>query len=135
MIYDGALDALARSATAQERTLVVDLEEPAPPLDVAAARVSCGSTGRASGCAFRRDETSAAELIAAVAARARLVDLAIEEPDIEDIVRRIYAGGRSSSRVLTTTSAGGGAGSDALDPARGAELSRVRRARARRGHP
>ncbi len=42
---------------------------------------------------FRRDETSAAELTAAVASRARLVDLAIEETQIEEIVRRIYAAG------------------------------------------
>ena len=40
--------------------------------------------------AFRRDETSAARLAAAVAERAPLVDLAVEEPDIEDVVRRIY---------------------------------------------
>jgi ABC-2 type transport system ATP-binding protein len=42
---------------------------------------------------FRRDEVSAAQLTAAVAARARLVDLAIEEPDVEEIVRRIYLEG------------------------------------------
>jgi ABC-2 type transport system ATP-binding protein len=39
---------------------------------------------------FRRDEVSAAQLTAAVAAQAALVDLAIDEPDIEDVVRRIY---------------------------------------------
>ena len=39
---------------------------------------------------FRRDEASAAQLTAAVAARARLIDLAIEETDIEDVVRKIY---------------------------------------------
>ena len=43
--------------------------------------------------AFRRDETSAAELIAAVGAQARLLDVAIEETEIEEIVRRIYAAG------------------------------------------
>ena len=42
---------------------------------------------------FRRADKSAAELVADVAARVRLVDLAIEEPDIEDIVRRIYTDG------------------------------------------
>jgi ABC-2 type transport system ATP-binding protein len=42
---------------------------------------------------FRRDETAAAELIAAVAARYRIRDLTIEEPEIEAIVRRIYEEG------------------------------------------
>jgi ABC-2 type transport system ATP-binding protein len=39
---------------------------------------------------FRRDEVSAADVVAAVAARAPLKDLALEEPAIEDVVRRIY---------------------------------------------
>ena len=41
---------------------------------------------------FARGETSAAELVAAVAAEAPLVDLALEEPEVEEIVRRIYRG-------------------------------------------
>jgi ABC-2 type transport system ATP-binding protein len=44
---------------------------------------------------FRRSDVSASELVARVAERARLVDLAVEEPDIEDVVRRIYLTGRS----------------------------------------
>ena len=43
--------------------------------------------------AFRRDETTAAAVTAAVAARAPLVDLAVEEPDVEEIVRGIYLEG------------------------------------------
>jgi len=42
---------------------------------------------------FRRDETTAAELIAAVSARYRIRDLTIEEPEIESIVRRLYEEG------------------------------------------
>ena len=90
LIWDGGLDELKRRY-GQERTLVVDLEEAAPPLDVPGARV-VRVEGPRQWLAFRRDETSAAELTAAVAARARLIDLAIEETDIEEIVRRIYAG-------------------------------------------
>jgi len=44
---------------------------------------------------FNRLDTTAAELIAEVAARYRLQDLTIEEPDIERIVRRIYEEGLS----------------------------------------
>jgi ABC-2 type transport system ATP-binding protein len=42
---------------------------------------------------FNRSSTTAAELISAVAARYRLHDLTIEEPEIEEIVRRIYEQG------------------------------------------
>jgi ABC-2 type transport system ATP-binding protein len=91
LIWDGGLDELKRRY-GQERTLVVDLEEAAPPLEVPGARVT-KVDGPRQWLSFRRDETSAAELTAAVAARARLVDLAIEETQIEEIVRRIYATG------------------------------------------
>ncbi len=75
----------------EERTLVVDLEEPAPPLELPGARVE-RVEGPRQWLRFRRDETSASALTALVAERARLVDLSIEEPDIEEIVRRIYQG-------------------------------------------
>jgi ABC-2 type transport system ATP-binding protein len=91
LIWDGGLDEL-KQRYGQERTLVVDLEEPAPPLEVPGARV-VKVEGSRQWLAFRRDETSASELTAAVASRARLVDLAIEETEIEEIVRRIYAAG------------------------------------------
>jgi ABC-2 type transport system ATP-binding protein len=91
VIYDGGVEAL-KERFGEERTLIVDLEEPAPPLEVDGARV-VRVDGVRQWLKFRRDEVSAAELTATVAAQARLVDLAIEEPDIEEIVRRIYVEG------------------------------------------
>jgi ABC-2 type transport system ATP-binding protein len=88
VIYDGGLDRLIERY-GEERTLIVDLEEPADPLEVEGARV-VQVDGPRQWLRFRRDAVSAAELTAAVAAQARLVDLAIDEPDIEDVVRRIY---------------------------------------------
>jgi ABC-2 type transport system ATP-binding protein len=88
VIYDGGLDSLIERY-GEERTLIVDLEEPAEPLEVAGARV-VRVEGPRQWLRFRRDEVSAAQLTAAVAAQAALVDLAIDEPDIEDVVRRIY---------------------------------------------
>jgi ABC-2 type transport system ATP-binding protein len=88
VIYDGGLDTLIERY-GEERTLIVDLEEPAEPLEVAGARV-VRVDGPRQWLRFRRDEVSAAQLTAAVAAQAALVDLAIDEPDIEDVVRRIY---------------------------------------------
>jgi ABC-2 type transport system ATP-binding protein len=91
VIWDGAIDELKRRY-GRERTLVVDLEEPAPPLEVPGATVT-RVEGPRQWLSFRGDEVSAAELTAAVAARAPLVDLAIEETEIEEIVRRIYEAG------------------------------------------
>jgi ABC-2 type transport system ATP-binding protein len=88
VIYDGDLETL-KARYGPERTLVVDLEEPAPPLEVEGARV-VRVEGARQWLAFRRDVVSAARLAAAVADRAPLVDLAVEEPDIEDVIRRIY---------------------------------------------
>ena len=50
-------------------------------------------TARGAGCSSTDCDTTAAELIAVVAARYPLHDLTIEEPDIEAIVRRIYEQG------------------------------------------
>jgi ABC-2 type transport system ATP-binding protein len=88
VIYDGGLAALIERY-GEERTLIVDLEEPAEPLDVPGARV-VRVEGPRQWLRFRRNEVSAAQLTAAVAEQAPLVDLAIDEPDIEDVVRRIY---------------------------------------------
>jgi ABC-2 type transport system ATP-binding protein len=91
VIWDGAIEELKRRY-GRERTLVVDLEEPAPPLEIDGARVT-RVEGPRQWLSFRGDEVSAAELTAAVAAQAPLVDLAIEETEIEEIVRRIYEAG------------------------------------------
>ena len=90
VIYDGGIEELVALHGA-ERTLVVDLAEPAPPLELDGARAE-RVDGPRQWLRFRREELSAAELIAAVAERAAIVDLAIEEPDIEDVVARIYRG-------------------------------------------
>jgi ABC-2 type transport system ATP-binding protein len=88
LIYDGTIEELLeRYGT--ERTLVVDLERPSPPLEIPGATV-VRVDGPRQWLSFRRSDTSAAQVTAAVAAQAPLLDLSIEEPDIEDVVRRIY---------------------------------------------
>ena len=91
VIYDGGIDQL-KDRYGHERTLIVDLEEPGPPLELDGARVE-RIEGPRQWLRFRREDTTAAELAGALAARGGLVDLAIEEPDIEEIVRRIYTEG------------------------------------------
>jgi len=89
LIWDGAITEL-RERYGAERTLIVDLEEPAPPLDIPGTRVERVDGPRQ----WLRFRGPAAELTARVAANAGLVDLQIAEPDIEEIVRRIYSTGR-----------------------------------------
>jgi ABC-2 type transport system ATP-binding protein len=92
LLYDGTLDRI-RDHLGTERTLVVDLaEDVAAPLEVPFAR-QVRADGPRRWLQFNRVETTAAELIAEVAARYPLHDLTIEEPDIESIVRRIYEDG------------------------------------------
>jgi ABC-2 type transport system ATP-binding protein len=97
VIYDGSLDAI-KERFGGERTVVVDLEEEGPPLTVAGASVT-KVDGPRQWLRFRRTETTAAQVIGAVAASARLRDLTVEEPAIEDIVRRIYEGGLKDPAV------------------------------------
>ena len=90
VLYDGGTAEIAERFGA-ERTLVVDLAETRPPL-----RLTRGSVVRTDGprqwIKFRSDETTAAALISAVSDQAQLVDLSIEEPGIEEVVRRVYTG-------------------------------------------
>jgi ABC-2 type transport system ATP-binding protein len=89
LLFDGPLDAL-RSRYGTTRVLEVELTGDGA-VDVAGARV-VRTDGRRHWLEFARAEVSAAELIARVLARHEMRDLTIHEPDVEDIVRRIYRG-------------------------------------------
>ena len=86
LIWDGRIPDLKERYGA-DRMLIVDLERPAPPLEIEGATVERVDGPRQ----WLRFRGPAAELTARVAASARLVDLQIAEPDIEEIVRRIYS--------------------------------------------
>ena len=92
VLADGALDEL-RAEVAPERVLVVDLEQPSGELaglpGVTSSRVELN--GLRHHLTFRRADTTAAALISAVAGRAEVHDLVVVEPEIDDVVRRLYA--------------------------------------------
>jgi ABC-2 type transport system ATP-binding protein len=90
MLYDGGTAEIA-TRFGGTRTLVVDLAESRPPLRLDGAAV-IRTDGPRQWIRFRPADATAAQLVAAVGEQAPLVDLAIEEPDIEEIVRRIYTG-------------------------------------------
>lgn len=91
MVFDGSLDGLSRTVGAQ-RLLVLDLERPAPDLrDIPGTRFEGSDAGGLrQRLAFDPTATTAVEVLAHVGARAEVHDLTIKEPDIEDVVRRIY---------------------------------------------
>lgn len=90
LVYDGTLAGLHDEGSSS-RTLVVDLVDEAPPIDVPGATVT-RVEGPRQWLAFPAG-ASAAPVVAAVAASYDVADLSIQEPDIEDVIRQIYSRG------------------------------------------
>ena len=95
LAYDGNLPGLSRTVGA-ERVLVVDLAQPTDDLTGIADTRHLRSEGGGlrQRLAFDARATTAARVLAAVSGRVDVLDLTVEEPDIEDVVRRIYAARR-----------------------------------------
>ena len=89
VLLDGAVDRF-KAEHGTDRTLVVDLESAAEPLPLRTGQVT-RTDGPRQWIRFDRRRTSAAAIIAEVTATGAVRDLAIEEPDIEELIRRIYA--------------------------------------------
>ncbi len=90
VIFDDALTTLM-DRHGDQRTLVVELFAPAAPLDVTG--LECFRVeGPRQWLRFSRRSMTAARAFAAASNVAEIRDITIEEPEIEEIVRRIYAG-------------------------------------------
>lgn len=96
-VYDGDLAGLSRTVGAQ-RVLTVDLAEAVAP---AALSLPTGAThlgeeghGLRHRIGFDAELATAAAVLAAVSTAAEVLDLSIEEPDVEDVVRKVYASRR-----------------------------------------
>jgi ABC-2 type transport system ATP-binding protein len=94
IVFDGTIDQL-HAAYGSTRMLVVDLADPAAALAAgpgwAGARL-VRAEGHRRWIRFARDQVSAADLVAHILAEHQVLDLSIVEPDIEDVVRRLYRG-------------------------------------------
>ena len=89
VICDGTV-ADVKDRYGARRTLVVDLDTEHPALRLRDAE-TVSVDGVRQRIAFRRGETTPARLLEEISAVASVVDMSVEEPDIEDVVRRIYA--------------------------------------------
>jgi len=87
LVFDGSLPAL-HALGGGGRTLVVDLIDEGPPIEVPGATVR-RVEGPRQWLSFPAD-ASAAPVVAAVAASYDVADLSIQEPAIEDVIRQLY---------------------------------------------
>ena len=90
IVYDGSLEQI-RAQYGARRTLVVEFEEDTPDFEAPHATL-VKSEGKKKWLAFNRFEASPSALIADISARYPILDLSVEEPEIEEIVRTIYQG-------------------------------------------
>lgn len=91
LILDGTLADLIQAAGAR-RELVIDLTDRTSPLDnlVGGELIVWEADGMRQHIAFDPGTITAAALLAQVQQRAEIADLTIKDPDIEDIVSRLY---------------------------------------------
>ena len=88
IIYDGGIDDL-KKRYGKTRMLIVDLAQAYSDIQLEGVDLT-RRDGNRIWLAFDRDTISASEVIAQLTARYEIQDLTISEPEIEEIVRRIY---------------------------------------------
>jgi ABC-2 type transport system ATP-binding protein len=96
VVYDGDVPSL-KDAHVRERSMSFELADGLSGVariaaQLPGARVEQGSTDRELTVTFDRIEIAARTVLAAVLAEAEIVDMHIDEPAIETVVRKVYAG-------------------------------------------
>lgn len=102
LAYDGTLPGLAATVEAG-RVLVVDVAAPSARLDGLGLRgmTYAGSEGEGLRHRFSFDsaQVTVAQALSAIGEHADVVDLSIEEPNIEDVVRQVYRRSAGGTRT------------------------------------
>lgn len=90
IVYDGS-PAQMRQSYGTERTLLVEFEEAVPDFEIPNAKLTA-SEGRTKSYTFNRFAASPSGLISEIDKHYPILDLSVQEPEIEQIVRTIYQG-------------------------------------------
>lgn len=88
LCFDGELATLRRLLST-ERLLSVDYAEVYPDVSIPSTHIIYQEGARVQ-YRFSPEEISAADLISAILQRFRIVDISIQEPDIEELIKTVY---------------------------------------------
>ncbi len=96
VVHDGTIEALHQRYGSRRR-LVVDLDAPLPPDFALPGASLLGAEADGHRVTFALEGVPAGTVVAALVAAAPVRDLSVVEPDIEDVVARLYAASRPVS--------------------------------------
>ena len=98
LYFDGELATLRRLLST-ERLLSVDYAEAYPDVSIPNADIVYQEGARVQ-YRFAPEEVSAADLIGAILERFKIIDMSIQEPDIEDLIKTVYEDNLTLERRL-----------------------------------
>ena len=96
--FDGELTALRRLLST-ERLLSVDYAEDYPNVSIPHADIVYQEGARVQ-YRFSPEEISAADLIGAILKKFKILDISVQEPDIEDLIKTVYEDNLTLERKL-----------------------------------
>jgi ABC-2 type transport system ATP-binding protein len=89
VVHDGTIEAL-HARYGSRRSLVVELDTPLPPSFTLPGAAVTSTEADGHRVVFTLESTTAAAAVAALMAAASVRDLSLVEPDIEDVVAKLY---------------------------------------------
>ncbi|MBM2615140.1 ATP-binding cassette domain-containing protein [Actinoplanes sp. LDG1-06] len=98
VVHDGTIDDL-HSRYGSRRSLVADLDTPLPPGFALPGATTASIEADGHRVTFTLESTTAGAAVAALVNAAPVRDLSVVEPEIEDVVARLYTDGRGVSGV------------------------------------
>ncbi|REJ35350.1 MAG: ABC transporter ATP-binding protein [Bacillota bacterium] len=105
LVYDGDVEGMRRAVGAPSRMRVEFAAPPQGPL--VGPWTAAAQAGPAVTVAFDRSRCTAAEVIAALSRYGQIRDIYMEEPDIEQVIERLYGQPGAAAGPLSALSSGG----------------------------